>query len=364
MQSPLSTSEQVSLAMRSLYQSYGYRQYKVSKFEEYDFYAQNKNFLSSDQILSFVDTNGRLMALKPDITLSIIKNTRDDERTRKLWYTENVYRVPRGGYGFSEIVQTGLECLGSVDLYTTAEVLMLAAESLKAVGCGYVLNLSHMGILTGFAGNLDIPEETAVRIRRCFSEKNRHALAAVCAEAGLSSEVTELFTELCTLAGPAETVLDRLFALDLPGSCKDAAAELQAVCRALNAFGDYPVCIDLSITDDTDYYNGVLFHGYIDGVAQAVLSGGRYDQLMNRLGKKGSAIGFAVYISELELLLAERNEFDVDAVLCYPEGADPAAVAEKAKQIAASGRTVRVQSETDPAVSCRTLVRFGEEARP
>ena len=161
MNTPLNRAERVSLALRSLYSAYGYRQYKVSRFEEYDLYAQNRNFLTGEHILTFSDTDGRLMALKPDVTLSIIKNTRDDSHTRKLWYTENVYRVPRNAYGFQEIQQTGLECIGRVDPYAMAEVIMLAAESLRTVSDAYVLDLSHIGILTGVLESAGAATETA-----------------------------------------------------------------------------------------------------------------------------------------------------------------------------------------------------------
>ena len=157
-------AEQLAAQLRALYQRYGFKHYRVSKFEEYDLYARNKRFLTSPHILTFSDTNGRLMALKPDITLSIINNTRDDDRTRKVWYTENVYRVPRGGSGFQEIMQAGLEMLGAVDLYAMGEVLMLAARSLEAVSPRYVLELSHMGILTGVLDTLAVPAGAAEAI--------------------------------------------------------------------------------------------------------------------------------------------------------------------------------------------------------
>ena len=75
--------ESTVFALRSLYSKYGYSQYKMNKFEEYDLYVKNKDFLISDSVITFTDTNGKLMALKPDVTLSIIKNTKDEE-TRKL----------------------------------------------------------------------------------------------------------------------------------------------------------------------------------------------------------------------------------------------------------------------------------------
>ena len=142
----LRKDEQVLYSLRDLYRQHGYQQYQVTKFEEYDLYVRNKNFLVSENMLTFTDTNGKLMALKPDITLSIVKNARPTrETTEKVYYSENVYRVASDCNGFQEITQTGLECLGRVDAYTVCEVLMLACRSLAAVTDRYLLQLSHLG---------------------------------------------------------------------------------------------------------------------------------------------------------------------------------------------------------------------------
>ena len=358
---PQTPQERLTLALRGLYQSFGYRQYKVGKFEEYDLYAQNKNFLDGEHVLTFSDTNGRLMALKPDVTLSIIKNTRDDDRTRKMWYTENVYRVPRGAYGFQEILQTGLECIGQVDLYAMAEVVMLAARSLESISPAYALDLSHMGILTGVLQF--VPSDAAARIIGDLSGKNRHALREHCVQAGLDDGARALLDELCLLGGKAETVLPALLALPLPEESMAAARELASICTLLKTFGDYHVNIDLSVTNDTDYYNGVIFRGFVDGVASGVLSGGRYDHLLHRMDKKGGAIGFAVYLSALERLLSDPREYDVDTLLMYDPTDDPAAVAAAVVKAGKAG-SVRAQLRGEPAVTYRRLIGpDGKEAR-
>ncbi len=353
MNSALNRSEQVSLALRNLYSAYGYRPYKVGKFEEYDLYARNRSFLAGDHILTFSDTDGRLMALKPDVTLSIIKNTRDDNRIRKLWYTENVYRVPRNACGFQEIVQTGLECIGPIDLYATAEVVMLAAESLKTLERDYVLDLSHIGILTGVLDAANAAPDVSAKIIAAVGEKNLHALRAACESGGLSADTAKLLEKLCLLGDSAGAALPKLLALPLPGEAKAAAEELRDLCGILDVFGSYNINLDLSVTNDTDYYNGVIFRGFVDGAASGVLSGGRYDRLVNRMGKTGGAVGFAVYVSELERLLSEKAEYDVDTLLVYEPGDDPAAVARAVRAIAASGRTVRAQSRGKTAVIYR-----------
>ena len=122
----LKNDERVVFALRKLYEKYGYSKYKMGKFEEYDLYVRNKDFLISDSVITFTDTNGRIKALKPDVTLSIIKNCKDAVGcVEKLYYNENVYRVTKEAEGFREIMQTGLECIGDVDDYNIYEVLII-----------------------------------------------------------------------------------------------------------------------------------------------------------------------------------------------------------------------------------------------
>ena len=86
-------TEKAVFALRELFSNYGFKQYKMSKFEEYDLYAKNKDFLLSENVITFTDTDGHLMALKPDVTLSIIKNGKDKQGLEKVFYNETVYRV-------------------------------------------------------------------------------------------------------------------------------------------------------------------------------------------------------------------------------------------------------------------------------
>ena len=144
----LSFLERVTFSLRQLYSGWGYKHFKMSKFEEYDLYAKNKDFLISDSVITFTDTSGKLMALKPDVTLSIIKNRKDNcDTISKVYYDENVYRVSKGTRTFKELMQVGLECIGKIGDYNIAEVLTLAVKSLKTISDDCVLDVSHLGIL-------------------------------------------------------------------------------------------------------------------------------------------------------------------------------------------------------------------------
>ena len=144
-----SNKEKAMFALRQLYAKHGFSMYRMSKFEEFGLYAENMDFLDSGQIITFTDTDGMLMALKPDVTLSIVKNNRHiGNRIIKLYYNENIYRVSPKTRFFKEIMQVGLECLGAVDDACISEVLLLAAESMKVLSDEAKLDVSNLDILT------------------------------------------------------------------------------------------------------------------------------------------------------------------------------------------------------------------------
>lgn len=334
--------ETVISQLAELYESYGYSYYKVSRFEEYDLYARNRNFLSGGQILTFNDADGRLMALKPDVTLSIVKNTKDDEGMKKIYYKENVYRVPRSGSGFKEIMQSGLECIGDIDRYATGEVIMLAASSLESVSSEYILDISHIGITAGILEGTD--DETADAILKAMSEKNTPMLEKICEKDRLPQEKKQLLEQLIRLYEPIGTGIERLKNMELPKECREAVTELEELCDVLKLYGiDKNIYLDFSIICDTDYYNGIFFKGFIAGIAESVLSGGRYDNLMRRMGKKSGAIGFAVYLNQLENLEAKTDRYDADVLITYSEGSDMKKIIEAAGSCIAAGKSVRVQ---------------------
>ena len=185
--SVMNGQERISFRLRSLYSEYGYERYRMSKFEEYDLYSRNKDFLFSEGVITFTDTNGRLMALKPDVTLSIVKNRKDTPgMLQKLYYHENVYRVSAAADGFREQTQVGLECMGNVDGACIAEVLKLAAESLKLCSENFVLEISHVGILNAFVDAIAPDQSVKKAILECAGQKNLHGISRVCRDNGIS----------------------------------------------------------------------------------------------------------------------------------------------------------------------------------
>ena len=305
----LSSDEKAIMALRALYRENGYSQFKMRKFEEYDLYARNKDFLISDNIITFTDTNGRLMALKPDVTLSIIKNTKDMSGVQKLYYTENVYRVSETTHAFQEIMQIGLECIGDVGRACILEVLTLAGESLKRMSDNFELDVSDLGILSELLDACGASYEGRKNILRCISEKNLHELADACASDGISTEKAELLKALASLRGRPAEVLPALERLLGGVIAEESLSGFRAIaCELEERFGSGRVNIDFSVTDDMNYYNGIVFKGYLSDVPSRVLSGGQYDKLMKKMGRSSGAIGFAVYLDTLERLEKAESE--------------------------------------------------------
>ena len=344
MEDILTREERILLSLRSLYAAMGYRPYKMGKFEEYDFYAENRRFLESGNIVTFTDTTGALMALKPDVTLSIAKGAAARSDTLKVYYNESVYRAPDADAGFQEITQSGLECIGAVDAYAMGEVLMLAAESLRAVSPAFALDVSHLGYIAALLPELGLEGEAASAALRALGARNAPELAAILRSAGAPEGLSRLMGRFALMYGPLEELLPELERAAVNDGMRAACAELAGVADALRGFGCLgDVRLDLSIMADMEYYNGLIFKGYVQGAPSAVLSGGRYDALMRKFGREAGAMGFAVYLNLLEHLGGERQEPPECEVLLYDGSESPAEIAARAKAIAAKGDRVLVR---------------------
>ena len=130
--------------------------------------------------------------------------------------------------------------------------------------------------------------------------------------------------------------------------------ELRELDTLLKAFGLSRIHLDFSVVDDIEYYNGIVFTGFIEGLSSSVLSGGKYDRLVSRMDRSGGAVGFAVYFNTLEPLWFTENEFDFDVVLVCPSEEDlPLAIREADRHIAA-GETVRIQCSEPKGFTFRT----------
>ena len=265
--SHLIRSEEIILTLRSLYESYGYNRCNVGTFEQYDFYHKNKSALCGEDVLVFTDADGRLMALKPDVTMSIVKNVKDAPGLRKVCYNENIYRIPTGGAGFRESVQTGLECIGNIDDYSTGEVLMLAVKSLKRIGdSGFILNLSHIDILDGLLDCAKIDKADRDPILKAVEQKNIPALKDLAKALNVEKTYLDSLITLTTLYGTLQDSISTVKELSKGDKMMNAVSELEKIKDLMDAYGlGDRVYLDFSIRGGDDYYSGLIFRGFLEG---------------------------------------------------------------------------------------------------
>lgn len=355
--------ESVYFALRELYGSFGYRPFKMRKFEEYSLYLENMSFLKSEDVITFNDRHGKLLALKPDVTLSIVKNTKATaQNTEKVYYKESVYRFNAKSQEYKEISQTGLELLGDIGGVEMLEVCRLAAESLNIVDSDFVLDISHMGIANGLFEEFGIEDgEIKETLCNCIRAKNTHGIQTICAAEGIDNKLADIFGQLLDGNGDFQTILDNVSKCAINATVKEAVDELRTIGDAFRS-GSYAgkVNFDFSIINDLGYYTGVIMQGYIAGIPHAVLSGGRYDKLVKKFNKDISAMGFAIYLDQLTYFKGAPKVNDVDVLLLYKDGVNNIMAMETAANMRAKGLLVRLEKNIPDNLKYARLERIKE----
>ena len=291
------------------------------------------------------------MALKPDVTMSVVKNTADNEFSKKVYYAENVFRMERDTHEYREVKQIGLEFIGDTGFYPEAETVLLAAKSLEILSDDFVLCISHMDILRAVLEKCGVCGKTADAVIDAVSRRMPHKLL----ETDLDGKTVSLINDMISLPANAGKAIEKLKKLDICQRCVEELSDVYEV-LAEAGFAD-KIRIDFSIINDAHYYNGIAFVGYINGVPRDVLSGGRYDNLMARFGKKQRALGFAVYIGALTRYFEKKDEFDADVLLIY--GEKPVSEVLKAvESYAKEGKKVRAFSVKPENFTARETVEL------
>ena len=356
----LRQDEKAVFALRSLYGKYGYTQYKMSKFEEYDLYVSNKDYLVSDNVITFTDTDGKLMALKPDVTLSIIKNGKDADGTQKVFYDENVYRVSKGTKSFKEIMQAGLECIGEVDDYAVMEVLTLAIKSLQTISNDFVLDVSSLDVIGCVLQELSLNESEKKQIVSFLAEKNAKGIKTLLESSGKSGDLCEIIVKLANVYGTPDKISELFSQYSVSEQTAIAVDRLCSFVSQLNdKFGKEKIRIDFSVVNSLNYYNGIVFKGFISGIPTGILSGGQYDNLMVKMGRKAKAIGFAVYLDELNKI-SSLEQYDVQVAVQYGN-APMQKVNATVEQLIEQGKSVIALKKVYEKLKYEKLIDISEE---
>lgn len=355
----LAKEDELGISLPGLFESRGYKKYRMSKFEEYSFYSDNRNFMSDDGVIAFNNADGRLMALKPDITLSIVKNAKLSEKLTKLYYNESVFRMANATKDFKEIKQCGIEVLGDIDNYITAEVIMLATKSLEMIDENCYLSISHNGIVLSMIEELGLSAAKTKELAECIGGKNTHDFKRICHECMIPDDIADKMIALFCIDCPMKEAIEMISASVSGEKALEALQELKSICNAMTLCGiDNKIRIDLSVTQHIDYYTGIVFQGYVEKAPTAVLSGGRYDKLASKIRNGTGAIGFAVYLDNLNLFYKVKREFDTDILVINKDDSSSASLLNETMKFSREGRSVCVERSIPEQFKYREIYIF------
>lgn len=321
--------------LNALFDSYGYRRYALSKFEEYDLYARNRDFLQTSQIITFNDLDGKLLALKPDITLSILHSSKGKDE--KVYYNENVYRPKNHHY--REIPQAGIECIGTIDPYKEAEVLAMAVEALHCISLKSRLRISDLAYLDAVFQEEKISDSSRKEVLQALSSKSMDQIDLLKKEKKLTEQAAEHFKKLIGIYAPLKQGIEQAESISNKKESREMLQHMKQLCSLLEIFGYAEnIYLDFSLVNSMDYYNGIIFQGAVEEIPETILSGGRYDRLAEKISSNTGAIGFAVYLDAIRNHEHKHNTYDGDLLITYSDKDNPADIAYAMKAMHAEGK--------------------------
>lgn len=291
--------------MDEIFEKWGYKEVITPTLEFYETFNYNSQALREEDMYKFFDNRGRILVLRPDMTIPIARivetKFKDTKLPIKIRYTSNVFRVHESlGGKRNEYTDCGVELIGLEDKKSDLEVLVLALDALKKLGLkDFKLEIGNIGFFNGAFKNLDIDEEYKESIGKFIENKNLKNLEDYLGKLDIKEEYKKFFNKLPWMFGDKQVLIDAK-KLAFNDEIKKNLEYLEKLYSQLNELGyGENVTFDLGMVPGLNYYTGIIFRGYGEGVGNTLLRGGRYDKLIRYSKKYVPAIGFSIDIDSI-----------------------------------------------------------------
>ncbi len=312
-------------AITRLFSSLGYSEIITPEIEYYDLFTASGYPLPQETLVKIIDRSGKILVMRPDCTTPIarvaatkLKNT---DFPQRFYYNQTVFRsnVAHAGSN-AEVVQCGIELLGAAGLKADVEVLVLAIEAIKACGINnFYIEIGHTGFFKALAKELDAPPETIELMRSYIEQKNFDALK-VLLKPFADKPSFDALNKISHLFG-GEEILAEAQELTNDLCASQALDYLKNIYNELLAAGHQDkIRFDLGLVQQINYYTGMVFCGYIESAGSIVLTGGRYDKLIETFGKPVPATGFAIDILAVLSCLPVSSLPKLESIIHYSFG--------------------------------------------
>ena len=315
----------------SVIMNHGCKIIETPSFEDYDVYQHFFPQLRQ-QMVKTIDTDGRVLVLRPDVTLPIVETAaREFPRSNQLLKFGYVSKVFREYYGRStygkDFLQGGIEILGDSSPECDGEVIVTAAEILKAVGVENIrIDIGTAAYTQALFDGLPLSEEQKATLKGYMAERNLVACKSYIASLPISSDARKALEALPILFGPYAQTLSKALDYSINSGMLNALSRLERVYDYI-LYAGYAdkVQLDFGFASRLGYYTDTVFKVYVDGALYDIIDGGRYDQLSSRFGVDRPACGFGMninllyeYMSDAGLL--EDTEPSFQMAVSYTQG--------------------------------------------
>ena len=358
----MSKKNLVLLNIRKMYDSYGYKKISLPSFEEYDLYNENKDFIDRN-VLTVMSPNGKLLALRPDITLSVAKKVSKDQSLKysKIYYQENTYNLTKY-VGYEEDEQLGIELIGKESTFLDFEIINLAVKSLDIINKKSMIVLSHAGFISSVFENFDLEYEIKEEILDCINRKNSHDIQKILKRnEHISENVKKLIYKIPELSGNLENIEKELLKYEINVNTKKILSELKQLNSLLMKFyKKSKIIFDFSVVKNLNYYNGIILQGYIEGFPNVILTGGRYDKLFEKFGVDTGAVGFAILTDGLKGYYKDTDKKDFEVLIAY-DNSDFEKLVEIVNDFQKKGLRVRTENIENLGESDFEIFNFDEK---
>lgn len=323
--------EKVETDIRKIMKQYGFQDIHTPTFEFFDIFRQERGTVASKEMFKFFDQYNNTLVLRPDITPSIArcvaKYYSQEEMPIRLSYSGSTFIHRRGYQGkLSEISQIGAELMNDSSSDADAEMIALTVECLAKSGLKeFKIDVGHAGFIRGLMEETGFDAEEIHEYKKLLANKNIFGVEELVESKNISSELKELLIKLPDLFGGKETIHFARENVHHPLAL-EALERLDKVYEILSIYGvEESVTFDLSMLSHYEYYTGIIFKAYTYGTGEAIITGGRYDKLIEQFGKKAPAVGLAIVLEQLMNALSSQQveiQTDTDGVLVLYHSAD------------------------------------------
>ncbi len=362
---------EIESRIRNTFRSYGYYEIETPTIEFFDVFSSEIEHFPQESMIKFFDQKGRILVLRPDITVPVARITatknRDIQLPIKYSYIGNVFRFNEvGGGRQNEFTQAGVEMLGDYSSESDAEIIAIAINTLRAVGLeNFQIDIGQVEFFKGLAEEANFTNEDIDKISKLIDRKDFVGVEEIVQKYDISSELRELILKLPGLFGSADAIDE----LKMSTKNKRSLAALENIEEVMGILSDYGmsryISIDLGMLKGLNYDTGIIFRGFTDGVGFPILSGGRYDSLTSSFGRDCPATGFSLGINMMMTALRNNEAIfekpSVDSLICCKKANRKSAIeiAEALRRQGMKIETFILSDETQEAINYAASKQIG-----